>query len=593
ASTLSLNGYTLTLNNNITGSGTLIGSSTSSLVVGNTGTNFNLAMNQSSAATRSLLNYTQSRNATVTLSNPMLINGVVNLSGTNSILASGTGNLTLLSTAGSTSSIAALATSANVSGLVNVQSFFTGGAAANARGTRMISSPVNDASNSTTDSTVFQQLKNRMLITGPGGAANGFDVGTGPGPNAPNLVTYNEPVTTAVSQFNNVPDILFARKIAPGQNYFLFFRGNRTSPTNKFNAPFTAPENVTMTYKGEINKGTINVSTTKTNNGDANYDGFNAIGNPYPSTIDFDLFRASNSLVIDDLLSIIKPDRQGMVTYSNGVTVNNTTPYNPLGGTASALPARYIQPGQGFYIRKTATGTANVSFMESHKVAATTPPAPARLLTTKPLKNTLASAKSTFGATAERKVFRMNLVSTTGKEETAIVFEDGFMADFDYADAPYMGNNTTVLNTLNSNNNALAINFMPAINTVNQIPLTVNAPETGNCTLNFTDISPARIITLQDNYLNTQTEINESTKNYTFTIDKNVASSFGANRLVLKFKEINSLPINLLSFKATKINAGTLLSWKTLSETNNKMFIIQKSIDGKVFSPLTEIKGKG
>lgn len=578
---------TLTLNGTITSSTQITGSATSSINIGGSGA-ASIGLNQTSAATRSLLNYTQSRNATVTLSNPTLINGVVNLSGTNSILASGTGNLTLVSTATTTSSIAALATAsgANVSGLVNVQSFFTGGNA-NARGTRMISSPVNDASNSTTDSTVFQQLKNRMLITGPGGASNGFDVGTGPGPNAPNLVTYNEPVTSAVSQFNNVPNILFGQKIAVGQNYFLFFRGNRTSPANKYAAPFTIPENVTMTYEGTINKGTIPINISKTNNSDANYDGLNAIGNPYPSTIDFDAFRATNSSIIDNMLSIIKPDKQGMVTYSNGVTVNNTQPYNTSGGTASALPARYIQPGQGFYIRATNVGTGQtINFMESHKVAATSPPAPARLLIAKPSKNTF--------ATAERKVFRMKLQSPTSEEETAIVFEDGFKADFDNADAPYLGNNSSVLNTLDINNNALAINFMPAINTVDEIPLTVNTSQTATCNLQFTDISPAnnKTIILKDNYLNSETEINEANKTYSFTIDKNVAATFGNNRLVLKFNP-KSLPIDLLSFKASKINAGTLLAWKTLSEKDNKAFIIEKSTDGKTFNFLSEIKAKG
>ncbi len=584
-SSLVIGANTLNLNGSITSSTQITGSASSSIAIGGSGA-ASFGLNQTSAATRSLLNYTQSRNATVTLSNPVLINGVVNLSGTNSILASGTGNLTLVSTATTTSSIAALATGANVSGQVNVQSFFTGGTA-NYRGTRMISSPVNDASNSTSDSTVFQQIKNRMLITGPGGASNGFDVGTGPGPNAPNLVTYNEPVTSAVSQFNNVPNILFAQKIAVGQNYFLFYRGNRTSPANKYAAPFTIPENVTMTYKGAINKGTIPITISKTNNSDANYDGLNAIGNPYPSTIDFNTFRTSNISVIDDMLSIIKPDKTGMVTYSGGITVNNTQPYNTSGGTPSSLPARYIQPGQGFYIRATNVGAGQtVNFMESHKVTATSPPAPARLLIAKPGKNTF--------ATAERKVFRMKLQTPASEEEAAVVFEDGFKADFDRVDAPYLGNNSCVLNTLDANNNALAINFMPSINGVDEIPLTVNNSQTAICNLLFTDISPAnnKTIVLKDKYLNSETEINEANKTYSFTIDKNVAATFGNNRLVLKFNP-KSLPINLLSFKASKINAGTLLAWKTLSESDNKGFVIEKSTDGKVFTLLTEIKSKG
>ncbi|TAF83970.1 MAG: hypothetical protein EAZ51_00125, partial [Sphingobacteriales bacterium] len=67
---------TLTLNGTLTSSTQITGSATSSINIGGSGA-ANIGLNQSSAATRSLLNYTQSRNATVTLSNPMLINGVV------------------------------------------------------------------------------------------------------------------------------------------------------------------------------------------------------------------------------------------------------------------------------------------------------------------------------------------------------------------------------------------------------------------------------------------------------------------------------------------------------------------------------------
>jgi hypothetical protein len=55
------------------------------------------------------------------------------------------------------------------------------------------------------------------------------------------------------------------------------------------------------------------------------------------------------------------------------------------------------------------------------------------------------------------------------------------------------------------------------------------------------------------------------------------------------------LPIVLLSFEANRSEAGTevLLRWTTLREWNNAYFTIERSIDGKDFSPLFEIEAAG
>ena len=43
----------------------------------------------------------------------------------------------------------------------------------------------------------------------------------------------------------------------------------------------------------------------------------------------------------------------------------------------------------------------------------------------------------------------------------------------------------------------------------------------------------------------------------------------------------NPLPIELLSFTATCINAGVSINWQTASETNNNYFTIESSITAK------------
>ena len=55
----------------------------------------------------------------------------------------------------------------------------------------------------------------------------------------------------------------------------------------------------------------------------------------------------------------------------------------------------------------------------------------------------------------------------------------------------------------------------------------------------------------------------------------------------------NPLPVELLNFTAQKVSEDVLLSWTTLTETNNKGFYIERSANGKDFEVLDFVKGKG
>lgn len=53
------------------------------------------------------------------------------------------------------------------------------------------------------------------------------------------------------------------------------------------------------------------------------------------------------------------------------------------------------------------------------------------------------------------------------------------------------------------------------------------------------------------------------------------------------------MPVKLLSFNGKKVNETVELLWRTVSEVNNKGFEIERSIDGKNFSKVGFVKGKG
>ncbi len=578
-STLTLNGNILTLNSTITGSGSLIGSATSNLIIDNdAGTAFSINMHQI-GNNNQLNNYTQNRNATITLTNPLLINGVVNNASTSGTLASGSGNLTLLSTASITSGIAYLNIGANVSGNVNVQSYFTGGNINN-RGTRMIAFPVIDPAS---PNNIFQQIKSQMFFTGPGNTSNNFDLGGTGVPNATTMVTQNESKLDSEYGFNLIPTL--QTPTIPATAYFLFYRGNRTSNiTNKLNPPFAIPENVTQNYNGTINKGTINIGVTFTANSGNLYNGICAIGNPYPAVIDFDAFLSDNSNRLEDILSIIKPDRTGQITKIGTVSTNNN--FNaPIGTTAQDI--RYIQPCQSFYVRVKPGQNGNVTFNETQKATQIT--SPARLLG-KPERNIiLSSQKQTNNNTKTQKVLRIAITDNILNNETAVIFKEGSLATYQNNDAILLTNPILNCATLSSDSVAMAINLMPKITNSTTIKLLVNSETTNqNLKLNFSNLTDFTNYTLvlKDSYLNTLTPITPNNATYNFGIDKNIKPSFGNKRLELLIEPKIVLPLNFISFAVEPESANAKLKWQVNDQTDVTHFEILKATDGINFTTI-------
>ncbi|RZL04913.1 MAG: T9SS type A sorting domain-containing protein [Pedobacter sp.] len=202
--------------------------------------------------------------------------------------------------------------------------------------------------------------------------------------------------------------------------------------------------------------------------------------------------------------------------------------------------------------------------------------------------------KSLLGIHCETEKMYINLSDGVNRDETAIVFKEGFDANFDEIDAPYLSGSTVILSSFSADGKANAINYMPALNTISQVKLNVNAAASGALTLNFSNIATFAgfKVTLQDTYLNTLTDV-KANPVYGFSIDRTIASSFGANRFVLLFEGTLPLQINLAAFTAAQQNTGVLLNWATATEQSSTRIEIERSANNTTFTKIGEKAGAG
>jgi hypothetical protein len=66
-----------------------------------------------------------------------------------------------------------------------------------------------------------------------------------------------------------------------------------------------------------------------------------------------------------------------------------------------------------------------------------------------------------------------------------------------------------------------------------------------------------------------------------------------ANMLFTGSDIFNPLPVKLTTFNGSLLNADAKLTWTTVSEINANMFVVERSIDGKNFTAITNVKAAG
>ncbi len=423
----------------------------------------------------------------------------------------GTGVLTLISSADNPTadgSIASLLGASAVTGNVTVQRYMAIEGANNARIYRYISSPV--------QAPAVSQIQSEIPVTG---TFTGTSTCTGCGTNQ-SMFLYNESVIidTNASGGNNFddgyedfPNAANSETLTAGRGYSLFVRGNIN--------PVAAAGSAKWDVRAAINSGTINFNafTTFTSSGVLANDGWNLVGNPFPSTIDWDAASGWTRTGLNNAIYMLDNGQVSPVyaTYVGGVGTN--------GGS------RYIATGQAFFV-KSDGGPINFRATESVKSAGT--------------------QTTFFREAGEKDIIRIALKKGNVSDETIIRFNesatDGFDAQFD---AYKLKNQTFNLSSV-IGESKYAINALNEISCSTSLKLNISDAPVGTYQLELSqsDSFEAGVeVVLMDEFLGKTIDA-RSQSSYQFEITTDLKSTGSRFSLMFKGAEIDNaiVPESLL-----------------------------------------------
>ena len=504
------------------------------------GANYSVSIATSTPLGTSISANNFSTTQSITLDAALSITGRLSFGNVNSTIITTSGNLTLVSTSSATGCIGDLTNGGinnnnSISGNVTVERYIP---ALGVRGRyRFIASPV-------AGKTIADWMNN-FYITGPGtgitlGAPNSNNWHTSNANiinatvTATSVLTYNE--ATISGDLNNGWTNLSStsQAITPGLGFRAFLRGtNNGTPTNvtytpqigaNANSQTQAAFTIALTgaITSTVNAGTVSLPASFNSSGTLANDGWNLVGNPYPSTIDWNAASGWTKTNIGGTIWIFNPSSNSYGNWDGATPTNSVT--------------RYISSGQAFFVKASASPT--FSCTEAVKVS---------------------DAGASIFKTAEINTLRIGLVKDeTNKDETVIRFMEGKNNEFSEDDDVTKYYNPTVnVSSYFGADKYASVNYLKNELADNKIiPISAWVDEVGNYKLNFTgmnDFTLTKNIFLKDKFLNTITDvvINPSV-DFVITSDSN---SKGDNRFEIIFtaKGSTSTSEDLLKIASTNL----------------------------------------
>ena len=302
--------------------------------------------------------------------------------------------------------------------------------------------------------------------------------------------TFNTGNFRGVNKINNTPlysigvDFDGTFNLNVGTGFFFFYRGDFTNIANKYTATTSAESNIFVST-GTLNQQAVTVTNWYTGlttlqysvvTGNAGYSGYNLVGNPYASSIDWNTYSTTSPTAgiyapnVNPTIYIYNETSKVYATYSGGIGTN--------GGT------NIIPSGQGFFVKANTSG-ASLTFNEAAKTTVqltgpTLPTGSTLLLSTKPVSNNIF------------QYVRLELAAdSVNKEETVVRFNSSAKNDYVVnEDSQYfVGAGQVSLSTMSADNYALAINNIPLPKRGQVVRLNVNVTASGLYKLSMTEIN--------------------------------------------------------------------------------------------------------
>lgn len=492
----------------------------------------------------------------------------------------------------------------------------------------------------------LQYLTNSIYVSGLGYSTNGFNV---PLTQNPSLYLFREddppPPTSStvfttdynwkgIAKINNSPlynigtqtrnnhanTLDTTTTIPVGNGFLMLFRGDKSTTAN-YTYPFgTSVQDVTLTEKGTINTGTINVRLWFANSGNnlgsnlsyttsttaaatgstsALTGGFALVGNPYPSTINWEKFNANSTIANSSIYG--SGGLTGVIYVFNAFSKQYES-YIPLGGgqdTVSINPgvaigsaSNMIASGQGFFVQASAAGQS-LSFRETAKT--NTQP------TISLLQNLMGKPVATTAG--PKSLLRLQLLKDSiNNDEIVIRLGNNFNAKYVLGeDAFDLGGSGAPesLSVFSSDTTKLSISSVPFPGKQPEaIRLLVDATASGTYQLNRTQLDNLPQLYaawLKDSFTGDSVNLRKA-GTYSFTIDKSNPATFGANRFTVVISQDTAYAYRLLTFSASRLGNSSNVEthWKTVNEQNSTNFTVERSTDGgKTFTVVSGMWGTG
>lgn len=272
----------------------------------------------------------------------------------------------------------------------------------------------------------------------------------------------------------------------------------------------------TLIFAGDLNNGDKTINLTRTTG--KTKEGFNLVGNPYPSYLDWSLVTAEPlNANISTTMWFRTKTTGNLYTFSTYNSTGNVSVAN----NATTTISKFIPPMQAFWVRvNNGTVSTNLTFkntMRAHRDIN---------------ENTIKAPRLD-----NQQLLRLQVSNGTNTDEAVVYFNTNASKGFDSFDSQKMFNNNEDIPEIYTvvENEKLVINGMSELKSDTVIPLGFVAGKEKTYVLTVNEMknfSESTNIFLIDKLENTSTLLNEG-GSYRFTADVTPASS---NRFNLLFK---------------------------------------------------------